>query len=212
MMLSPLPDVMAQLDALLEWAKTSGRRQIVGIIGAPGAGKSTVANLIAERLGRERCAVVPMDGFHLANDVLEARGIRDRKGAIDTFDVAGYLALLGRLRRRDEPIVYAPTYRRGLEESIAGAIAVPQHIEIVLTEGNYLLADEPPWDRIRGFLDLSVFLETADDIRLERLIRRHISFGMEPDAARRFANGPDAANTRLVTATRVHADVAVTLD
>lgn len=212
MKLSSFLDVMRHVDALRAEGTSTGIRKILGIAGAPGAGKSTLAALITERLGPDNCIVVPMDGFHLANRILATNAARDRKGAIDTFDVGGYLSLLGRLTKRDELVVYAPSYERGLEEPIAAAIAVPQSIEFILTEGNYLFSSAPQWNQIHGLLDASFFVETARDVRIERLVERHVLFGMDRDSAERWANGPDEANAQLVNSTRERADHIVAID
>lgn len=199
------------IDQVRRRAEESGIRQIIGIVGAPGAGKSTLADLISTQLGPQNCAVVPMDGFHLANSIIEGTPLQSRKGAIDTFDVGGYLSLLARLRAHEESVVYAPSYRRGLEEPIAASIAVPQSTMFVLTEGNYLLADERPWNRIRTLLDETWFIDRGRDARIAQLVRRHVEFGMDPDRAARWANGPDEANARLVESTRERADHVLTL-
>ena len=127
-----------------------GRVALVGVVGEPGAGKSTLAASVVEGLRARGCAavLVPMDGFHLANVALAARGLADRKGAIETFDGAGFAALLGRLRAEGPHTVWAPTYDRSVEESVAGAIGVPPGTEVVVTEGNYLLVDEEPWSEV----------------------------------------------------------------
>jgi pantothenate kinase len=214
MVVRTIDEVMAHIDALRD--ARAGSRQIIAITGAPGSGKSTLSDLIVERLvardGPGTCVVVPMDGFHLSNHVLTDLGRLNRKGAIDTFDADGYVALLERLRRRDEPIVYAPTYLRGLEEAIAGSIAVPRESDFVITEGNYLLSDAEPWNRVGGLVDASFFVETPRDIRIERLTQRHVLFGMDRAAAEAWANGPDEANALLVAATRDRADAVVSLD
>src|SRR5438309_3286446 len=116
----------------------SGRRRLLGLTGMPGAGKSTVAARLVEDLG-DLAVLVPMDGFHLANDELIRLGRRDRKGAPDTFDAAGYVALLRRLREHAQEVVYAPEFRRQIEEPVAGAIPVPPDVPLIVTEGNYLL-------------------------------------------------------------------------
>ncbi|HEY8717652.1 nucleoside/nucleotide kinase family protein [Pengzhenrongella sp.] len=190
---------------LRQHASEADDRQIIGIVGAPGTGKSTVAHLVAECLGAD-AVVVPMDGFHLANTILDGTPLKDRKGAIDTFDVGGLLSLLKRLRSRDEQVVYAPAYRRGLEEPIAASIAVPQSARVVLTEGNYLLADDGPWAALRGLLDETWFVETPQETRLARLIDRHVAAGMDREAATDWANGPDERNARFVHSTRHRAD------
>ena len=185
---------------------STGTRQILGIAGAPGTGKSTFARSLADALGGQRSVVVPMDGFHLANEIIEGTPLRSRKGAIDTFDVGGYLSLLDRLRAREEPTVYAPSYRRGLEEPIAASIAVPHAIDFVITEGNYLLSTSPGWDRIQSLLDEIWFIDTARELRVERLIERHVAFGMTREAATAWATGPDEANARYIESTRYRAD------
>jgi pantothenate kinase len=183
----------------------AGARRILGIAGAPGAGKSTVAQLVVRALGDD-ARLVGMDGFHLAQSELVRLGRRDRMGAPDTFDAAGYVALLRRLRG-DEPVVYAPEFRRPLEEPIAGAVAVPREVPLVVTEGNYLLL----WDEVRPLLDEAWFVETDEAARLERLVARHIEFGKAPDAAREWVMRSDQRNAEVIAPTRRHADVVVRL-
>jgi pantothenate kinase len=187
-------------------------RAVIGIVGAPGAGKSTfAAQLVAglvDALG-PIVVLVPMDGFHLANSELDRLGRRQRKGAPDTFDAGGYAALLRRLREPGPETVYAPEYRRDLGEPVAGAIAVGPEIRLVVTEGNYLLLDDGPWAQVRALLTESWFLETDDAVRLERLVARHVRFGKAPHAARAWAAGPDESNARLIAATAHRADVVV---
>lgn len=181
-------------------------RRILGIVGAPGSGKSTLARLIGDELGPERCVIVPMDGFHLANRVLDRAGLLDRKGAIETFDGAGFVAMLERIRGAVDPVVYAPTYIRGLEEPIANAIEVPRDIGLVIIEGNYLLSEIGPWRQVRPLLDECWFVATPEERRRTRLIERHIQFGKARESAAAWANGPDALNATVVEATRGRAD------
>lgn len=194
-------------------AATGGRR-VLGVTGPPGAGKSTVAEALTAALGAV-CVVVPMDGFHLAQEQLDALGRADRKGAPDTFDAAGFVALLGRVRRqRDDPggaVVYAPRFHREIEEPIAGAIAVPADVPLVVVEGNYLLLETGEWAAVRPLLDECWYVEPDDAVRRERLIRRHEAFGRPPEAARAFALGSDARNAQLVAASRHRADLLVRL-
>lgn len=204
-------DVVEAAEHLEATAKRSGHRQIIGIVGAPGAGKSTVAQIIAQRLSLG-AVVVPMDGFHLGNALLDGTPLSERKGAIDTFDVGGYLSLLGRLRARDEPVVYAPAYRRGLEEPVAASIAVPQDTRVVITEGNYLLVRDAPWSALDALLDETWFVDTPHDVRLARLIDRHVASGMDRAAATAWANGPDERNAALVGSTRHRADRTIRWD
>ena len=197
------PDLVARAEAL-----ASGPRRLLGITGAPGAGKSTVAAEVVALVG-PRAVVVPMDGFHLAQTELERIGRADRKGAPDTFDADGFVALLARLRTAGRT-VYAPEYRRDLRNAVAGAIAVPPEVTLVVVEGNYLLLDDHGFGPVAGLLDESWFLALDDDVRLDRLVARHEAFGKSPQAARAWSHGPDENNARLVAATAVRADVVVT--
>jgi pantothenate kinase len=186
-------------------------RAVLGISGSPGAGKSTLAERIVAAVGAE-AVVVPMDGFHLHDDELARLGLSDRKGAPETFDVAGYAALLRRLRTETEHTVYAPAFDRTRELAVAGAIAVHPWHRLVVTEGNYLLYDAPGWSDVLPLLDESWFVQGDEDVRLERLVRRHIAHGKPPEAARRWASVSDQANADIVARTRVAADVVVTVD
>lgn len=188
-------------------------RALVGIAGAPGAGKSTLVPVLARELAGHglTCAVVGMDGFHLAHAELERLGRAARKGAPDTFDAHGYVALVRRVRvqRPGSPTVYAPVFDRRLEEPVAGAVAVVADVDVVLTEGNYLLLPDEPWSRLPRLLDETWFLEAGDQARRARLLARHLAHGKDEDAARAFAHGSDQANAELVAATRARADVVV---
>ena len=199
------PEITNALDALRRRV-APGTRTILGIAGAPGSGKSTFAAWLQKQFTPGTSVVVPMDGFHLGNAIIEGTPLRKRKGAMDTFDAGGYLSLLRRLARRDEAVVYAPEFRRAIDEPVAASIAVPADVPLVITEGNYLLADQEPWKEIRAQLDEVWFLETPPALRLQRLVDRHVSFGMDRDAAVAWANGPDEANARLIQATRPAAD------
>ncbi|MBT2321556.1 nucleoside/nucleotide kinase family protein [Variovorax paradoxus] len=184
---------------------SEGRRKLLGLVGAPGAGKSTVALALQQFVG-ERAQVVPMDGFHLANVELARLGRAERKGAPDTFDAAGYAALLQRLRRqRADETVYAPEFRREIEEPVAGAIAVLPQTQLVITEGNYLLLDEEPWAGVAALLDEVWYVEVDDVLREARLVRRHEQFGRSPAAARDWVASTDAPNARRIAATRARA-------
>jgi len=185
-----------------------GRRAILGITGPPGAGKSTLAGAIAGDLG-DRARVVGMDGFHLAQAELVRLGRADRKGALDTFDGAGYVALLRRLRAADEDVVYAPEFRREIEEPVNAAVAVPREVPLVVTEGNYLLVDEGPWAAVRGLLDEAWYVVQDEATRVRLLIARHVAFGKAPDVAREWVLRSDERNAELVATTRPRADALV---
>ena len=186
-----------------------GQRAIVGIAGAPGAGKSTLANEISAALSG-LAVVVPMDGFHLAQAELERLGLTGRKGAPESFDAGGYLALLRRLRNPEgEGIIYGPTFDRDLEEPIAGSIAIPPDVPLVITEGNYLLSDAPVWTNIRPLLDECVWIDCDPVERRERLVARHVQFGKSTDKARDFVEQSDELNAELVQRDRHRASLVV---
>jgi pantothenate kinase len=197
--------------ALLERARRladTGGRRLLGITGPPGAGKSTIAEALAQALG-DTARLVGMDGFHLAEAELRRLGRRDRKGAPDTFDALGYVALLRRLRAADEEVVYAPAFDRSLEEAIAGSVAVPRGVPLVITEGNYLLVDGGPWVAVRPLLDECWYVEPSEAERIERLVARHERFGRSPAEARARSLGSDQRNAEVIAATREYADLVV---
>ena len=196
------------LVARAERLAVAGRRSLLGICGAPGAGKSTLAARIVEALG-DRAVLVGMDGFHYAQRELARLGRADRKGAPDTFDAAGYVDLLDRLRRHGPDTVYAPEFRREIEEPIACAVPVFAAVPLVVTEGNYLLLPDDPWDRVRPALDEVWFLAPDEPVRIARLIARHEAFGRSADQARGRALGSDQANAVRVNATSGRADLVI---
>jgi len=186
-------------------------RRIVGVAGAPGSGKSTFARAYVDEVGGARAALVPMDGFHLADVSLRALGLLSRKGAPETFDAWGYAALLHRLRQRPPETVYAPGFERSLEQPLAAAIAVPPVADQVVTEGNYLLLDRPEWRAVRAELDEVWFVVTDDAVRLPRLVDRHVEFGKAPMDARAWVDDVDQPNAVLVAATASRADRVIDL-
>ena len=211
----------ADLEVLVErvtalLARVGDRHRVaIGVAGAPGAGKTTLAEdlvtALADALGPDVVAHLPMDGYHLADVQLDALGLRDRKGAPETFDGHGYLATLARLRSGDPATVYVPGFERVLEQPVAAAIAIPGSVRVVVSEGNYLLLEDEPWPRVRALFDEVWFVDLPDRERVRRLVARHTEFGKEPDAAQAWALGPDQANADRILATRDRADVIVTV-
>ncbi|WP_433387537.1 nucleoside/nucleotide kinase family protein [Micromonospora sp. KLBMP9576] len=201
------------VDELVARARTlaeAGPRQLLGIAGAPGAGKSTLAEHVVAAVG-PTARLVPMDGFHLAAAELRRLGRADRKGAVDTFDANGYVSLLRRLRRLEPTAVWAPVFRRDLEEPVAGSIEVPPSVRLVVTEGNYLLLTGAPWDEVRQLLHEAWFLDLDAELRLRRLTARHEAYGRPAHQAREWATGSDEANAALVAGTAGRADLVVRL-
>jgi pantothenate kinase len=191
-------------------AFVAGGGRILGIAGPPGAGKSTLAQRIVDVWG-PTAQLLPMDGFHLANEELERLGLAGRKGAPDTFDVEGYLAALQRVRARQADVL-VPRFHREIEEPIANAIRISTSTELVVTEGNYLLLDDGTWRRVRPLLDECWWATVPDDVRVERLVARHEHHGRSPDAARAWVDTVDEPNARLVEAHRTPPDAQIPTD
>ena len=194
-------------------AASGAGRLVVGIAGSPGAGKTTIAERLVVELG-QTARLLSMDGFHLLQSRLVELGRRERMGAPDTFDTAGFVAVLRELRDDAPRNVVVPGFDREREEAVPGALTIPSATTIVVVEGNYLLLDDPAtgWHAVAPLLDLSFFVRLADDIRLSRLISRHERFGKSPQAAKAWALGPDAANARIIDRTAAHADHLLALD
>ena len=209
------PTMPLELDADDLTARARGLlgpgRRVLGITGPPGSGKSTVAAAVAAALGDD-AVVVPMDGFHLTDRELGRLGRAGRKGAPDTFDVAGYAAALRRVREEAQRTVYLPEFDRTAEMSVAGAIAVRPTHRLVVTEGNYLLLEAPGWGEVRPLLDEVWYLEADERTRVRRLVARHITHGKQPEAAERWVTTSDQANADLVARSRGAADVLVRID
>ena len=198
-----------ELMARAEHLATQPDRAVLGVVGPPGAGKSRLADAMVAALG-ERAVLLPMDGFHLANEELDRLGRLDRKGAPDTFDAAGYAALLRRVRAREEEVVYAPVFRRDRELAEAGVLPIPSEVPLVITEGNYLLADGP-FRPVRQLLSECWYLEVDAPLRRERLVVRHMRHGRTAEQAQKWVATTDEPNARLVETTRVRADLVVRL-
>jgi pantothenate kinase len=207
--LPPLPlDCQQRLAA---WT-ADGRRRLLGLVGPPGAGKSTLAAAL-HAAAPTRTQVVPMDGFHLAHVALTRLGRADRKGAPDTFDASGFVALLRRLRQQGpDEVVYAPEFRREIEEPVAGAIAIQPDTPLLIVEGNYLLLDEGPWAAVTACLDEVWYVDVDEALRLSRLLARHERFGRSPQAARDWVAQTDEPNARRIAEGRERAHRQVRWD
>jgi pantothenate kinase len=206
------PEVVSEAVALerAHALATVGGRRILGIAGTPGSGKSTLASRVVAELA-PAAVYVPMVGFHLANHELLRLGRRDRKGAVDTFDAAGFVHMLERLHAPEGDVVYAPSFLREIEEPIAGWIPVAPEVPLVVTEGNYLFVGDGAWGRVGPLLDEAWYVDVDESVRIERLIARHAAFGKSAEDARRWALGTDQVNADLVASTRCRADVVVQL-
>jgi len=207
------PEVLQPaLDVVVPFVRGRQGRSIVGICGPPAAGKSTLSSALSDALNVHdglSSVAVPMDGFHLSNVELNRLGLADRKGAPETFDAAGFVHLLRRLRAGEE-LVYAPSYSRSLHESIGGGIPVAADVRVVVVEGNYLLVDRGPWASVRGLLDLVLYLDAPDSVRQESLVRRQMAKGLELPEAKDWVFRSDERNAAVIAGTRDRADLILT--
>ena len=211
-----MPEQLASQEAALariqNHLEKSTERVLIGIIGKPGAGKSTLSKFLLAKLPKEFVTVVPMDGYHLSNKVLKDLKRADRKGAPDTFDVAGFISLVRRIRSEQTQNIYYPIFDRAIEESIAAQGVVTSATKVVIIEGNYLLHDGGGWEVCNDLLDESWMVDVDEDKRISRLISRHIAYGKEPEAAKAWAKGTDEVNAKLIERGRHRADFLVAID
>ena len=207
-----MPTSLTSLQEVVTHAKSlmTGERKIVGLIGKPGAGKSTLSAQLIEHLGAQ-AAILNMDGYHLSNLSLRELGRADRKGAPDTFDALGFTAILQRAKNQVDRDIYFPVFDRAIEESIAAQGVSTPEVKLVITEGNYLLHNENNWGGVKELLDESWFIEVDDQIRIERLVDRHHKFGKSKADAHSWATGSDENNAKIVAQTRELADVIINL-
>jgi pantothenate kinase len=197
------------IDAVAEFlAGHPPRRRLVGIAGAPGAGKSTIADALATRIPSS--VLLPMDGYHYPQARLVELGRRDRMGAPDTFDVDAFVEMLEAVRFSGEEVL-ARGFDRTIEEPVADSIRISPEKRTIIVEGNYLLCDNGGWERVAPLLDTTFFVTIADEVRHERLIERHVRFGKTPEDARAWALGPDEVNARVITASAPRADHTIEL-
>ncbi len=209
--------IQQDIDDLIQLSLGKGKRTrfFLGITGPPATGKSTFSALLATTLnktaGKEIAVVVPMDGFHLPNTVLEKRGLRPLKGIPETFDARGFIELLERLHHDLSESIWCPTYDRELHDRVENALEVDPEKRMILVEGNYLLLDTPPWDQVRPSLDQVWYLDTPREITMKRLVQRHIDGGRNLEQALKKVEGTDLPNTSLIEKTRTYADKIVRL-
>ena len=186
-------------------------RTLIGIVGKPGAGKSTVVEQIQKEFQPQEVSIIPMDGFHLSNEELIALGRRERKGAPDTFDVEGFISLIGRVKNDNQVDHKFPIFYRELEASIDNEGLVPKESKVVVIEGNYLFSQEHNWEGIFPLLDHSWFIEIDDEIRMQRLIARHIKYGKSPAEAKQWSRGSDETNAEFIELTAHRASKVIKL-
>jgi pantothenate kinase len=187
-----------EAKAIVVECASASTRTIIGIIGKPGGGKSTLSKYLLKGMDPTLVSVVPMDGFHLSNKVLNELGRSDRKGAQDTFDVNGFTSLIQRIKMDSADPIYYPIFDRSIEESIAAQGVVYPSTRVVIVEGNYLMHDRDGWQEISPLLDQSWYAFLDEDIRISRLISRHIAFGKDPESAKAWAKGSDQVNAELI--------------
>jgi pantothenate kinase len=187
-----------QIQTLLDSQST---RSLIGIVGKPGAGKSTVVEEIEKRYQPNKVSIIPMDGFHLSNEELIELGRRDRKGAPDTFDVEGFISLIKEVKHEPQVNHKFPIFHREIESSVKNEGLVPKESKVVVIEGNYLFSTEHNWDGVFPLLDHTWFVEIDDEVRIERLIARHIRYGKTPEEADNWSGGSDETNARFIELT-----------
>lgn len=208
MILNSADEALARANELI--AKSS-KRVVIGIVGKPGAGKSTITSFLLDKLPKELVALVPMDGYHLSNQQLVRLGLADKKGAFNTFDYAGYISLLRRINNEPDQDIYFPIFHREIEESYSADGVVAAGTKLVLTEGNYLLFDKAGWEQVVPELDESWYINIDDNLRIDRLVKRHEFYGKDKQAAIAWANGSDEINAKIVQDTANRADVIINL-
>lgn len=197
-----------QIQSLLDGQNP---RTLIGIVGKPGAGKSTVVEQIEKKYRPDQVSIIPMDGFHLSNEELISLGRRERKGAPDTFDVEGFISLIERVKIDDSIDHMFPIFHREIEASIAHEGIVPKGSKVLVIEGNYLFSEEHSWSKVYPLLDHTWFIEIDDEIRIERLIARHVRYGKTPEEAEAWSRGSDETNARFIGLTANRAENRINL-
>ncbi|AYM08776.1 nucleoside triphosphate hydrolase [Agrobacterium radiobacter] len=193
-------------------AGANGRRVMIAIAGAPGSGKSTIAEHVVDVLNAGEsvsAALFPMDGFHYDDAVLEEMKRRPFKGAIDTFDAHGLRHMLERLKANEDDVVAVPVFDRAIEIARAGGRLIPQSVDVIVCEGNYLLASQSPWDRLKQIFDLTVFVDVDEDDLRARLRERWRSFGLGEDEINRKVEENDLPNGRFIISANTEPDLHI---
>ena len=204
------------LAGILQVVRDRGRsaRSLTAIAGAPGSGKSTLAEAVVAKLNEEAAgsaAVLPMDGYHFDDLVLVPRGLRPRKGAPDTFDVAGFYHMLQRLKRNEEPEIAVPVFDRDLEIARAGARLIPRSVQHLIVEGNYLLLDRPGWSTLRSLFDTTIMIAVPEAVLRQRLVERWQGYQLPADEVTAKVETNDLPNGRLIVAASAPAEFVVSL-
>ncbi|OLP46604.1 nucleoside triphosphate hydrolase [Rhizobium oryziradicis] len=201
--------ISSLLEEIIRLA-TNASRFMIGIAGPPGAGKSTLSDALRDALiaHGETAEILPMDGFHMDNGILEERGLLPRKGSPETFDVRGFLDIVTAVKRGDEEVL-VPVFDRSRELAIASARAISPDTRFILVEGNYLLLDQAPWNRLAPCFDLTLFVGPPLDVLEQRLRERWVHFGLDEAAIAWKLNGNDLPNGRLVIEKSRPANISV---
>ncbi|WP_432621242.1 nucleoside/nucleotide kinase family protein [Albidovulum sp.] len=205
--MSTIEDRVAAIVARLP--ERAGARRLVALAGPPATGKSTIAEALRDALAARgaNAVVVPMDGYHLDNRILSERGLLPRKGAPETFDARGFIAMIRRLKAGEETFV--PVFDRTRDIAIAGAGLVPAAADTIIVEGNYLMFDEDPWRELALLWDAALFLDASEAVLRERLVQRWRHYGLSEDAALARAEENDLPNARRILAGRLGGAITV---
>ena len=206
-----LNGVEQALDRANEITKKTDKRVIIGVVGKPGAGKSTLTSYLIDHLPQNSVSLVTMDGYHLSNQQLSRLDLANKKGAFNTFDADGYIALLKRINNEFDKDIYFPVFHREIEESYSADGVVPARTKLILTEGNYLLFDQAGWGNVISELTETWYINIEDKLRIDRLLERHEFYGKSKEAAIAWANGSDETNAKIVEATSIRADVVINI-